>query len=208
MLQFYRPSREFVRVPELATSRSVLKIDSGRILSKPINMQGLSVIYPRSDSTASYTYRYTLNEELPSSFNPMEIASSTTKNIRWCSRCSTSRVSGKDFPQLDLCTLVDFQRINRQALELADFLPEYKPVITHACNALRGTLLRAISLTNNQEIRFVTIGQVPWLNRASQEMERGFHCLGCERSSCPPSSLQVPVHEGLLRKPLKNNSEV
>lgn len=36
--------------------------------------------------------------------------------------------------------------------------------------------------------RFVAITRIPWLNRASQEVEWGFHCIGCEKSS------RVPLH--------------
>ncbi|KAL7927972.1 hypothetical protein ACQKWADRAFT_278365 [Trichoderma austrokoningii] len=46
----------------------------------------------------------------------------------------------KILSQLDLRTLVDFRRVNRRALELVDSHPEYKAVITHANNALRGIL--------------------------------------------------------------------
>ncbi|EHK41176.1 uncharacterized protein TrAtP1_004603 [Trichoderma atroviride] len=35
-------------------------------------------------------------------------------------------------------------------------------------------------------LRFVAIVRVPWLNRALQEVEWGFHCIGCEKSSRPP----------------------
>lgn len=35
-------------------------------------------------------------------------------------------------------------------------------------------------------LRFVAIVRVPWLNRPSQEVEWGFYCLGCEKSSRPP----------------------
>ncbi|KAK5997052.1 hypothetical protein PT974_02403 [Cladobotryum mycophilum] len=34
--------------------------------------------------------------------------------------------------------------------------------------------------------RFVAITRVPWLNEVSREVERGFHCVGCERLSRPP----------------------
>lgn len=34
--------------------------------------------------------------------------------------------------------------------------------------------------------RFVAIVRVPWLSRALQEVEWGFHCVGCEKSCRPP----------------------
>ncbi|OTB03205.1 hypothetical protein M426DRAFT_181004 [Hypoxylon sp. CI-4A] len=34
--------------------------------------------------------------------------------------------------------------------------------------------------------RFAAIVRVPWLNRALHEVEWGFHCIGCEKSSRPP----------------------
>jgi hypothetical protein len=34
--------------------------------------------------------------------------------------------------------------------------------------------------------RFVAIVNVPWLNRSLQEVEWGFHCVGCEKSCRPP----------------------
>lgn len=44
----------------------------------------------------------------------------------------------KILSQLDLRTLADFRCVNRRALELVDALPEYKAIVTHARNALRG----------------------------------------------------------------------
>lgn len=34
--------------------------------------------------------------------------------------------------------------------------------------------------------RFVAIARVPWLNRASNQVELGFYCAGCRKSSRPP----------------------
>lgn len=34
--------------------------------------------------------------------------------------------------------------------------------------------------------RFVAIARVPWLDRASRRVERGFYCVGCEKSSRKP----------------------
>ncbi|OAQ73806.2 F-box domain-containing protein [Pochonia chlamydosporia 170] len=42
--------------------------------------------------------------------------------------------------QLDVRTLSDFRATNRRATELVDTLPQYKAIITHARNALRGIL--------------------------------------------------------------------
>lgn len=35
-------------------------------------------------------------------------------------------------------------------------------------------------------LRFVAIIRMPWLNRESQQLEWGFHCVGCEKLSRPP----------------------
>lgn len=37
-------------------------------------------------------------------------------------------------------------------------------------------------------LRFVSIARVPWLDKTSQKVDWGFHCLGCEEES------QVPLH--------------
>jgi hypothetical protein len=42
--------------------------------------------------------------------------------------------------QLDLCTLMDFQRVNQLALQSVASIPQYKAINTHANDALRGIL--------------------------------------------------------------------
>jgi hypothetical protein len=43
-------------------------------------------------------------------------------------------------PQLDLCSLMRFRRINRRAIEIVEFIPQYRTIATCASNVLQGAL--------------------------------------------------------------------
>lgn len=43
-----------------------------------------------------------------------------------------------------------------------------------------------IDRRSGNPLRFVAIVHMPWLNKGSRQLEWGFHCVGCEKSSRPP----------------------
>jgi hypothetical protein len=43
-------------------------------------------------------------------------------------------------PQLDLCSLMQFRRVNRRAIEIVESILQYKTIATHASNVLQGAL--------------------------------------------------------------------
>jgi hypothetical protein len=43
-------------------------------------------------------------------------------------------------PQLDLCSLMQFRRVNRRAIEVVESILQYKAIATHASNVLQGAL--------------------------------------------------------------------
>lgn len=56
--------------------------------------------------------------------------------------------------------------------------------------------------------RFVAIARVPWLDRASRRVERGFYCVGCERSHRKPCHWRILFAADTFEEHLTNCGEI
>ncbi|KAK3333802.1 hypothetical protein B0T19DRAFT_419186 [Cercophora scortea] len=56
--------------------------------------------------------------------------------------------------------------------------------------------------------RFVAIARVPWLDRASRRVERGFYCVGCEKSSRKPYHWRILFAADTFEEHLANCGEI
>ena len=81
--------------------------------------------------------------------------------------------------QLDLCTLTQFRRVNRRAIEVVASIPQYKAVTTHARNVLLGML----SIQTGQHISCETVYKTLCTAECEQCGDSGgyLYLLTCER---------------------------